>query len=70
MVWQANDKVKAMSVSGVDGANTMMVEMMRILMQGMQEQMAMSQKMLAVGVEMSLADDQMALAQHIIDVYA
>lgn len=59
-----------MSAGGVGGANDMMVQLMQILMQGMQEQMAMSQKMIAVGVENGLAADKMSIAQSIIDVYA
>lgn len=59
-----------MSVSGVSGANDMMMQMMQMLMQGMQQQMEMSQKMLAMGVENSLILDKMAIAQNIIDVYA
>lgn len=59
-----------MSVGGVSGANDMMMQMMQILMQGMQEQMDMTQKMLAVGVENGIIADKMAIAQNIIDVYA
>lgn len=56
--------------AGVSGANSMMADMMRLLMQGMQEQMEMSRQMIATGVEMSLASEKMATAQNIIDVYA
>ena len=59
-----------MSVGGVSGANDMMADMVRILMQGMQEQMDLSKKMLAMGVEMSVASEKMSIAQGIIDVYA
>ncbi len=59
-----------MAVSGVGGANDMMAQMMQMLLQGMQEQMEMSQKMLAVGIENGLIADKMATAQGIIDVYA
>jgi hypothetical protein len=59
-----------MSVGGVSGANDMMMQLMQILMQGMQEQMDMSQKVLAMGVENGIIADKMAVAQNIIDVYA
>ncbi len=59
-----------MGVSGVSGANDMMMQLMQLLMQGMQEQMEMSQKVLAVGMENSLVSDKMSIAQNIIDVYA
>ncbi|MCL2000080.1 MAG: hypothetical protein FWG74_01480 [Planctomycetes bacterium] len=59
-----------MAISGVGGANDIMLQLMHVLLRGMQEQMAMSQKMIAVGVEDRLAADKMALAQSIIDVYA
>ncbi len=59
-----------MSVTGVSGANQMMADLMRVLMQGMQEQMDMSQQMIAVGVENSIIADKMEIAQSIIDVYA
>ncbi|MCC8181236.1 MAG: hypothetical protein LIP23_10055 [Planctomycetes bacterium] len=57
-------------VSGVNGANSMMADLMRVLMQGMQEQMDLSKQMLAVGLDTSFQADKMALAQNIIDVYA
>lgn len=59
-----------MSVSGVSGANDMMMQLMQILMQGMQEQMDLSQKMIATNVELSIGAGKMATAQNIIDVYA
>ena len=59
-----------MSVGGVGGANDMMMQMMQILMQGMQEQMDLSKKMLAMGVENGIIAEKMATAQQIIDVYA
>lgn len=59
-----------MSVGGVGGANDMMMRLVQILMQGMQEQVDLSQKMLAANVEIAASVDQMAIAQNIIDVYA
>jgi len=59
-----------MSVGGVGGANDMMMQLMQVLMQGMQEQMELSQKMIATNVENSFISDKMAIAQNIIDVYA
>ena len=59
-----------MSVGGVGGANDMMMQLMQVLMQGMQEQMDLSQKMIAAGVEIGISNDKMAIAQNIIDVYA
>lgn len=56
--------------AGVNGANRMMADLMRILLQGMQEQTDMAQQLVAVGVENQVAYDKMALAQNIIDVYA
>ena len=56
--------------AGVTGANQMMADLMRILMQGMQEQVDLSKKMLQMSVEMSASADKMAIAQNIIDVYA
>lgn len=59
-----------MSVGGVSGANDMMMQLMQVLMQGMQENMDMAQKMIATNVEISASVEKMATAQNIIDVYA
>ena len=59
-----------MSVGGVSGANDMMMQLMQVLMQGMQENMDMAQKMIATNVEISASAEKMATAQNIIDVYA
>ncbi len=59
-----------MGVSGVSGANSMMADMMQILLQGFNEQMDMSKQMIAVGVENEIISDKMATAQQIIDTYA
>lgn len=59
-----------MSVGGVGGANDLAMQMMQVLLQGMQEQMALSQKAIAMNVENGIAAEKMAIAQNIIDVYA
>lgn len=59
-----------MGVSGVSGANDMMLQMMQLLMQGMNEQLELNKDMIALGVESGFAAEKMALAQGIIDVYA
>ncbi|MCC8191355.1 MAG: hypothetical protein LIP77_12105 [Planctomycetes bacterium] len=59
-----------MAVGGVTGANGMMLQMMQLLLQGMEEQSDLAMKMVAAGVETGISTGKMALAQNIIDVYA
>lgn len=56
--------------AGVSAANSMMADMMQLLLQGMREQMELSKQMIATGVEINLSVEKMATAQNIIDVYA
>lgn len=59
-----------MSVSGIGGSNDMMMQMMQVLMKGMQESADLSKNMIAIGVENTIIADKMSIAQQIIDVYA
>lgn len=59
-----------MAVGGVSGANTMMADMMRVLMQGMQQQTQLAKEAVAVDVQNDIIADKMDLAQQIIDAYA
>ena len=59
-----------MGIGGLNAANDMMMQMMQVLMQGMQESTEMSQKMVALSIENSAVGEKMAIAQNIIDVYA
>jgi len=59
-----------MGIGGINAANDMMMAMMQTLMQGMQENAAMAQKMVAMNVENHSIGTTMATAQNIIDVYA
>ena len=59
-----------MSVSGIGGSNDMMMQMMQVLMKGMQESADLSKAMIAVSVENTIIADKMSIAQQIIDVYA
>ncbi len=56
--------------TGISGINSHMGDMMRILMQGVQETTDLAQASVAVGVENKIAADKMAIAQSIIDAYA
>ena len=59
-----------MGVGGVGGANDSMMQLMQILMQGMQAQTELCEDMVALTVENSSVATKMATAQQIIDVYA
>lgn len=59
-----------MGVGGVGGANDSMMQLMQILMQGMQAQTELCEDMVAMTVENSSVATKMATAQQIIDVYA
>lgn len=59
-----------MGVGGVGAANDMMMQMMQVLMQGLQQNTDLAQKMVAMNVENSAVGEKMAIAQQIIDVYA
>lgn len=59
-----------MGVGGVSSANDSMMQLMQILMQGMQAQTGLCEDMVALTVENSSVATKMATAQQIIDVYA
>lgn len=59
-----------MGVGGINASNQMMMQMMQILMQGMQKQTDLATQMIAVSVENTMIADKMSIAQQIIDVYA
>lgn len=56
--------------AGISGINSHMADMMRVLMQGVQESSDLAKASVAVGVENKIATDKMAIAQSIIDAYA
>ncbi len=59
-----------MGVAGIRASNDMMVQMMQVLMQGMQKSTDLSMAMVSMGVENTIIADKMSIAQQIIDVYA
>lgn len=59
-----------MGISVFNASNDMMLKMMQTLMQGMQKSTELATDMVAVNIENSVSGQKMAIAQHIIDVYA
>lgn len=59
-----------MGIAAFNASNDMMVQMMQTLMQGMQKSTELATDMVAVNIENTASGEKMALAQHIIDVYA
>lgn len=59
-----------MGISVFNASNDMMVKMMQTLMQGMQQSAELATDMVAVNIENAASGQKMAIAQHIIDVYA
>ncbi len=59
-----------MSVSALNASQDHMMMMMQVLMKGMKQTADMSQQLLSVNLQNSIAGEKMAIAQNIIDVYA